>query len=87
MIKKGKYEMAASIPQDAADLIRRSLQVDPNQRIDSREFLQHPWFTKNGFYRPAQIPQQILELSPGSSNIRQQAIYTNPPIKETNTFV
>ncbi|KAH7731730.1 Protein kinase domain containing protein [Aphelenchoides avenae] len=52
MIQEGKYEFAKeqwdSVSQDAKDLIRRVLVVDPKKRASAGECLQHPWFTKAG---------------------------------------
>lgn len=53
--KRGKYEIPSSIPSDAADLIRKALQVDPNKRITAQAFLDHEWFVKNGIVKPKQV--------------------------------
>ena len=36
-------KLFGNISEDALDLIKKLLKVDPNERISSSEILQHPW--------------------------------------------
>ena len=36
-------KLFGNISEDALDLIRKLLKIDPNERISSSEILQHPW--------------------------------------------
>ena len=50
-IMNGKFQMPASewgaISDDAKDLVRQMLTVDPHKRITAKGSLQHPWIVKN----------------------------------------
>jgi len=52
LIKKGKYdfdpEYWSDVSEEAKDLIRRCLTVDPASRLTADEALQHPWIQKLG---------------------------------------
>lgn len=56
----------SSVPPEAADLILKALNVIPEKRISSREFLEHPWFAKNGLLPPWKLSPQVV--SPTLSN-------------------
>jgi serine/threonine-protein kinase HSL1 (negative regulator of Swe1 kinase) len=45
-IQKGNYRMANAIGPEAADLIKRMLQVDPRERISINEIWRHPLIKK-----------------------------------------
>ena len=51
-IIKGKYEFHeqkwSGVSEEAKDLVRLLLTVDPSQRVTAREALQHPWITAAG---------------------------------------
>lgn len=46
-VTEGNYEMSSKawegVSQEARDLIRLLLDVDPNNRLSPQEVLQHPW--------------------------------------------
>ena len=43
LIKDGRYTMKDSISQDARNLIKEILNIDPGRRISLRKILEHPW--------------------------------------------
>ena len=47
-VKKGKYDMAkypwGVISNEAKDLIKKLIEVDPTKRLRAEDALQHPWF-------------------------------------------
>ncbi|GAA95508.1 uncharacterized protein L969DRAFT_92640 [Mixia osmundae IAM 14324] len=45
-VKLGRFAMPPELPNDAKNLIRRMLQVDPAQRITMAEILVHPFFNR-----------------------------------------
>lgn len=45
LIRKGKYSEPAHLGQDARDMIRRLLTLDPQERMTMDGLLQHPWIT------------------------------------------
>ena len=47
--------MPIGIPSEAADLIRKALQIDPSKRISASDFIQHEWFVKHGLVKPKKI--------------------------------
>ena len=50
-IEKGKYDLSSppfdKISQNARDLIKKMLTMDPQKRISAEEVLNHPWFKEN----------------------------------------
>lgn len=46
IIKKGRFEMASTIGPEAADMIRKMLQVNPRDRISIREMWKQPLLRK-----------------------------------------
>jgi len=44
LIRKGTYTIPNFVSQEAADLINRLLEKDPQLRISPKEALKHPWF-------------------------------------------
>ena len=51
-IKKGKfnfrYPAFNNVSEDAKDLIRKLLKVEPDDRISAKDALQHVWFKNMG---------------------------------------
>ena len=49
-VKTGKYDLTSppfdTISEEAKDLIRKALTMDPTKRISAEEALNHPWFKK-----------------------------------------
>merc|ERR1711918_244714 len=49
-IKSGKFSFPSpywdGISEEAKDLIRNLLEVDPNERYNAEQLLQHPWIAK-----------------------------------------
>lgn len=65
--------MPSKVPQEAVDLIHKALQVNPAVRISSKEFVEHPWFVKNGIIKPQpsyQAPSQGLGIAHNQAAIR-----------------
>jgi calcium-dependent protein kinase len=50
-VKTGKYDLTSppfnTISEQAKDLIKKTLTMDPNKRITAEEALNHPWFKNN----------------------------------------
>ena len=50
-VKTGKYDLTSppfnTISDQAKDLIKKTLTMDPNKRITAEEALNHPWFKNN----------------------------------------
>ena len=46
LILKGKYLLKEDISEDARDLLRQLLEIDPRKRITIRKIYKHPWFAK-----------------------------------------
>ena len=44
LILKGKYLLKKDISEDARDLLRQLLEIDPRKRITIRKIYKHPWF-------------------------------------------
>jgi serine/threonine protein kinase len=44
LIQKGEFEVPAGVSQDAQDLIKSLIVVNPKKRITIPEILSHPWF-------------------------------------------
>lgn len=53
LIKGSKYEFSApdwdEVSEQAKDLIRKLLVIDPKQRLNPDEILKHPWLTKTNY--------------------------------------
>ncbi|GAA5963658.1 hypothetical protein JCM3765_003535 [Sporobolomyces pararoseus] len=45
-VKVGTYNMPRWLPEDAQDLIRRMLEVNPEKRITMEDIRAHPWVTR-----------------------------------------
>lgn len=43
-VKRGAFQIPSWVPEDAADLVRRMLTVDPAGRITSSKIQEHSWF-------------------------------------------
>ena len=43
LIKQGKYNLKEEISDQAKDLIRRLLEVDPKKRLNIGQIMTHPW--------------------------------------------
>ena len=43
LILKAKYTLKEPVSKEAADLIKKLLEVDPKKRYGIRQVLQHPW--------------------------------------------
>lgn len=73
-ILKGEFEMPEWISSEAADLIRKALQVDPGLRPSAQQFLGHFWFTKHnlGNKKVLNTPDISLRETP----IMQAPTYT-----------
>lgn len=74
-IQKGKVDIPSTVPPEASDLIKKALVTNPNFRISAADFLQHPWFSKNGlFQKQEQVfnspVMKSLEDSHGKSRIQ-----------------
>jgi serine/threonine protein kinase len=65
-IKLGRFEMAPEFSQEAKDLIRRMLQVNPNKRITLREIWKHPLLRKYDYLD--NLASGALPQSPSAKN-------------------
>ncbi|KAI3649906.1 hypothetical protein MP228_005538 [Amoeboaphelidium protococcarum] len=69
-VKTGVYVIPDYVPQDAADLVRRMLVVNPEKRISMQEVIRHPWFNKlryqPNFEGPLRNPPNEDSLKPFS---------------------
>ncbi|OZJ02208.1 hypothetical protein BZG36_04713 [Bifiguratus adelaidae] len=63
-VKTGKYQMPMDISERAQDLIRRTLTLNPANRITMKAIQAHPWFILSPPRNPAPIsnPPSALEL-------------------------
>lgn len=55
------------MPKEAADLIRKTLIVDPSKRLSANEFVEHEWFVKLGLAKPKALP---MNISPSNFNFK-----------------
>lgn len=45
LILKAKYNLKDEISEDAKDLIKKLLELDPSKRIYIKKILEHPWLS------------------------------------------
>jgi len=65
MVKRGVYHMPKTVPEDIADLIRRMLTVDVNERIRTPELKNHRCFYNgnvNQYFPKDPVPSPALEM-------------------------
>lgn len=77
-ITKGNFDIPDSVPQEAANLIRKALTVDPNRRISAKDFIEHEWFIKLSIAKQKSPPPQITQvqrLEPANIVYKQVAPY------------
>jgi serine/threonine-protein kinase HSL1 (negative regulator of Swe1 kinase) len=65
-IKLGRYEIAPEFSQEAKDLIRRMLEVNPHKRITLREIWRHPLLRKYDYLD--NLASSALPQSPNAKN-------------------
>ena len=63
-VKTGEYDLSSSpfdlLSKEAIDLIKKTLTMDPEQRITAEEALNHPWFKK---YKSKEIFNKVKDKS------------------------
>lgn len=87
-ITKGNFDIPESVPQEAANLIRKALTVDPNRRISAKDFIEHEWFIKLGIAKQKSPPPQITQvhrLEPSNIVFKQVTPYKFDYSQHTNT--
>jgi calcium/calmodulin-dependent protein kinase I len=74
-ILNGRYEFPSpfwdTISEDAKDLIRKLLVVDPEKRLSAQEILNHPWLNS----------QNLRERLPFSADLYNKMKHTNKIVK------
>ncbi|CAE6421401.1 unnamed protein product [Rhizoctonia solani] len=75
----GRYHMPSSISQDAADLIKNCIVVNPIKRLTMAEIMQHPWFL-------AGLPKylRIAPQTPGLTMPVESLSYILAPQREAS---
>ena len=61
-VKQGVYYMPTSLSEEAQDLIRRMLVVEPEKRITMPEIKNHPWFKSNSKALPEPFPSKRFQI-------------------------
>lgn len=56
-IMKGEYTIPTDISSEATDLIKKILNIDPQQRYTLQKIRQHPWFVNNLMKSQKLMPQ------------------------------
>jgi 5'-AMP-activated protein kinase catalytic alpha subunit len=77
LIKRGQYSVPGFVSDDAKDLIRRMLTVDPTKRISIAEIRKHPWFVRD---LPAELDKSIPETK---QELEECADGTNSVLEKT----
>lgn len=68
-IRRGQYTIPDSVTSRAKCLIRNLLRLDPSERLNAEQVLQHPWLTQTGF--SALISSSSTSSSSSSSTHKQ----------------
>jgi serine/threonine protein kinase len=81
-IQRGDYSFQDPawelVSDEAKDLVRRFLQVDPKQRITAKDALRHPWFT--GDKMSASRPSVCIKLECDSAWMNDGVLISSSPL-------
>jgi len=67
---EGEYENEP-VSEEARDLIRKCLIVDPTQRLDIQQFLSHPWMRKVSTRKTPLIAPAAIRTAEGKVSMRE----------------
>lgn len=64
-IRSGSYKMKGNrwkaISEEAQDFVKKLLVVDPKQRMNAVDGLNHPWIAQQGHKPDVEVPREVLE--------------------------